>query len=359
MSESSFIPETYKNLPEGGDFHWQAPSNIALVKYWGKHGEQLPQNSSISFTLSKCFTETKLQFERKISSNFQFEVFLDGKREQSFEPKIHQFFKRIETYLPFLKDYTFAIHTANSFPHSSGIASSASGMSALSLCLMSLEKAIFQDDVEDSLFNRKASFLARLGSGSACRSTGGQLMVWGEHPAVQNSSDLFGVEYPHSVHKNFSNYRDCILLVDKGEKQVSSSVGHNLMHNHPYAKKRFETANSNIGRMVKILADGDLPAFIEVVESEALQLHAMMMTSLPYFILMKPNSLEIINRIWQFRKDTGSAVCFTLDAGANVHVLYPEAEEETTFNFIESELLQFCRNREYIADHLGAGPIQL
>ncbi len=359
MSESSFIPETYKDLAEEGNFHWQAPSNIALVKYWGKHGEQLPRNTSISFTLNKCFTETKLQFERKDSSNFQFEVFLEGKREKAFEPKILQFFKRIETYLPFLKNYQFAIHTANSFPHSSGIASSASGMSALSLCLMSLEKAILKNDMDDSIFNRKASFLARLGSGSACRSTGGPLMVWGEHPAVKNSSDLLGVEYPYSVHKNFSNYRDCILLVDKGEKQVSSSVGHNLMHNHPYAQKRFEFANSNIGRMVNILADGDLPAFIEIVESEALQLHAMMMTSLPYFILMKPNSLEIINRIWQFRQDTGSSLCFTLDAGANVHVLYPESEEETTFNFIKSELLQFCRNREYIADRLGAGPVQL
>ena len=91
------------------------------------------------------------------------------------------------------------------------------------------------------------------------------------------------------------------------------------------------------------------------MESEALTLHAMMMTSMPYFILMKPNTLEIINRIWKFRKETEIPVCFTLDAGANVHVLYPQNTTEKVLEFIKNELVAYCQNGQYICDQIGTG----
>lgn len=369
MSADSLIPKPYNNSVEKGSVAAQAPSNIALVKYWGKYGEQLPQNASVSFTLSECRTETTLHFEKiSRSENFNFEVYLDGKREESFEPKIKKFFERIERYIPFLKEYKFNIETKNTFPHSSGIASSASGMSALAVCLVVLEKNICHPEPVEGQGQRgfdklsltkkslqKASFLARLGSGSAARSIEGPLVVWGEHPEIEGSSNLFGVKYPYAVHENFSNYQDTILLVDKGEKQVSSSVGHDLMHDNPYSAERFKEANSNLTKLKTIFEVGDISAFIEIVESEALQLHAMMMASKPYFILMKPNTLEIINRIWDFRRETGSHVCFTLDAGANVHVLYPFSEKEQVQKFIAEELVSLCKNGEYIHDSCGRG----
>lgn len=359
MSDSIFLPGTYLNEPQSGSFSWKSPSNIALIKYWGKHGVQLPKNTSVSFTLSKCYTETTLHYQKKETSGYDFEVYLDGKREEGFEPKISDYFNRTSKYLPFLESYSFRIETSNSFPHSSGIASSASGMSALSLCLMSMEQEMLRGTLSEEKFNRKASFLSRLGSGSACRSIEGPLIVWGEHHAIDNSSDLFGTKYPIDVHANFNNYRDTILLVDKGEKQVSSTVGHGLMTNHPYASKRFDQADKNITRLIDVFSTGDLDTFIEIVESEALQLHAMMMTSIPYFILMKPNTLEIINRIWQFRRETGSKVCFTLDAGANVHVLYPQSEKLEVVAFIENELASFCKNGEFVHDAAGNGAIEI
>ena len=355
MTETDFIPKPYSKHIKSGDFTWSSPSNIALVKYWGKKKDQIPENPSISFTLDYCKTTTKLSFsEKENKENFSFDVFLDNEKKDDFKPKIETFFKRVERYLPFLKNYHFKIETSNSFPHSSGIASSASGMSALALCLMSIEKVLVNDDLKIN-FIQKASFLARLGSGSACRSLEGDLVVWGEHEDVVGSSDLFGVKYPFEVHENFKNYQDTILLVDKGEKQVSSTVGHNLMHGHPFAQQRFEQANKNLKDIKNILKSGDLDAFIGLVESEALTLHAMMMTSMPYFILMKPNTLQIINKIWAFRESTGSKVCFTLDAGANVHVLYPENEAESVLKFIKSELVTFCQKGEYIIDKIGFG----
>jgi len=98
---------------------------------------------------------------------------------------------------------------------------------------------------------------------------------------------------------------------------------------------------------------------MEIVESEALTLHAMMMSSNPYFILMKPNTLEIINKIWDFREKTGLPVCFTLDAGANVHVLYPEKDAKKVFEFIKNELVAYCENEQYLCDRIGDGAKEL
>ena len=137
MTEQDFIPQKYSKEVQEGKFSWQSPSNIALVKYWGKKPGQIPANPSISFTLSNCHTTTSLSFQKKEkpSEEFDFELFFEGEKKESFRPKIQQFLERTQQFLPFLKDYSFKIETSNSFPHSSGIASSASGMSALALVL--------------------------------------------------------------------------------------------------------------------------------------------------------------------------------------------------------------------------------
>ncbi len=370
MTAHDFIPNTYKTSIEKGSVTWESPSNIALVKYWGKKKDQIPENPSLSFTLNNCKTVTTLNYAKNTSHDkgFSFDIYLDGKIKEDFKPKIQTFFERIEVYLPFLKSYHFIIETKNTFPHSSGIASSASGMSALALCLMSIEKQLMKSDdvisqVEEAFdeiyFNKKASFLARLGSGSACRSIEGDVIVWGETDSIEGSTDLYGVKYPYTVHKNFKEYQDTILLVDKGEKQVSSTVGHNLMHNHLYAQNRFQQAHQNMENLKVILESGNLDAFNALVESEALTLHAMMMTSMPYFILMKPNTLEIINKIWDFREKTSLHISFTLDAGANVHVLYPKNESEEILQFIKNELVAYCQTGHFICDEIGFGAKQL
>ena len=362
ISEKDFIATQYSSISNDGSFIWSAPSNIALVKYWGKKensenqlAEQIPANPSISFTLKNCKTITILAFTKKEdTTSFSFDLLFEGKPKEDFKPKIQKFLERIENYCPYLKNYHFTIDTQNTFPHSSGIASSASGMAALAMNIMSLEKELNPTMTED-FFYKKASFLARLGSGSACRSVKGSVVVWGKHEEITGSSDLFGVEFPTQIHPNFNNYQDTILLVDKGEKQVSSTVGHNLMHNHPFAEQRFLQAPQNLSNIKTILETGNIDEFIQLVESEALTLHAMMMTSMPYFILMKPNTLEILNKIWKFRNETKIPVCFTLDAGANVHVLYPESVRVETLQFIKDELVGYCQNGQYICDEIGFG----
>ena len=355
MNTVQFIPKIRSKKIEKACFTWQTPSNIALVKYWGKSEPQLPKNASISFTLNNCHTITTIEFSKiETTAEVAFDLFFEGKEKEEFKPKIAAFFKRVQEYCPYVFEYKMIINSENSFPHSSGIASSASGLSAIAMCLMSLEQKL-NPNLTQEFIHKKASFLARLGSGSASRSIVGPLVVWGEHPEIAGSSDVYGVQFPYKVHSVFENYQDAILLVDKGEKQVSSTVGHNLMHAHPFAENRFKQANENLSKMSGILQKGQLEKFIDLVESEALTLHAMMLTSTPYFILMKPNTLSIIHKIWEFRAAENSNICFTLDAGANVHVLYPFSEKEKVNRFIENELAQHCQKKQYILDAVGLG----
>ena len=368
MNTAQFIPEIHLKEIDSASFTWQTPSNIALVKYWGKSNPQIPKNASISFTLNNCHTITTIDFKRRqaainsVDSNetaiATFNLFFEGKEKEEFKPKIAGFFKRVQEYCPYIFEYHMIINSENSFPHSSGIASSASGLSAIAMCLMSLEKEL-NPSLTEEFINKKASFLARLGSGSASRSIEGPLVVWGNHPEIKGSSDIFGVQFPYNVHAIFKKYQDAILLVDKGEKQVSSTIGHDLMHKHPFSENRFQQANENLAQISTILQEGNIKEFISLVEREALTLHAMMLTSNPYFILMKPNTLEIINKIWEYRAANNSNICFTLDAGANVHVLYPENEKEKVNLFINNDLAVFCQKKQYILDSVGLGAKKL
>lgn len=353
MAVDAFLSQKYDLSIKQGQVKVEAPSNIALVKYWGKFAHQRPANPSISFTLNHCKSTTALTFEKKSTViDYSFDFYFEGKKKPSFEGKIQTFFDRISPYLPFLKDYHFTIHSENTFPHSSGIASSASAMAALSGCLMQLEKQMFP--TTDEAFLNKTSFLARLGSGSASRSVAGPAMIWGKHENTLNSSDLFAITFD-DLHPDFQNYQDTILLVDKGEKQVSSTVGHELMNNHPFASNRFVQAHKHLDEMKLALSSGNLEKFIHFTESEALTLHAMMMTSSPYFILMKPNTLAIINQIWHFRQTEHVPLCFTLDAGANVHLLYPEKFKTKVLDFTANHLSLYCQNKQFINDCLGDG----
>lgn len=324
------------------------PSNIALIKYWGKYDNQIPANPSISYTLNHCKTNTSIEFTA--NEAFSVKTFLAGNEEPKFAEKIEKYFSNIEQYLPWILKGKYIIRTENTFPHSSGIASSASGFGAIAKCLMQLDAA-FSGKTSDEESLRKASFLARLGSGSACRSLYNGLVVWGECQ-IKESSDLFAVQYPNDeIHEIFKDFNDWVLLIHEGQKSVSSTVGHGLMNTNPYADRRFQEARENFGPMKEILANGDLQQFIKLVEHEALTLHAMMMMSDPAFILMKTGTLEVINKIWDFRKETGLPLFFTLDAGANVHLLFPNnGSEETIKSFIETELLQHTQKNGIVKD---------
>lgn len=330
---------------------WRSPSNIAIVKYWGKHGEQLPANPSISLTLSEAYTETSIAYQE---GSGHIEFFFEGVKNDAFAARVTSFVSRLEQEMPSLAGLDFRIESSNSFPHSAGIASSASAMSALALCLGSVAAQVAGSMHEATDVSRVSHF-ARLGSGSAARSVAGPLMLWGETPALKGTSDEFAVVVD-DVDSVFETYRDSILIVSDEEKQVKSSAGHALMNGHPYAQKRFELAGQRIAAILDILREGDVHAFGKLAEQEAMDLHAMMMTSTPPFLLMRPGTVSIIEALNAYRSDTGHPVYMTLDAGPNVHMLYPNEIAAQVLEWIESDLKKYCTGGKILHDKVGHGP---
>jgi len=335
---------------------WRSPSNIALVKYWGKKSGQIPANASLSFTLKESVSETIIEYCPAEGKDFKIDFFLDGKPQNEFSKKIKAYFNSILHAMPFIAQLDFKINSKNTFPHSAGIASSASGMSAIALCLCDIEKKYFDTDSSEEKFFQRASYFARLGSGSACRSVYGGTVQWGEIDGLRNTSNMFASKIANEVDNVFEDFHDSILIVDSAQKKISSTVGHSLMNDNVFASGRYMQANDNIKQLLLTLKSGNLNDFIKIVESEALTLHSMMMTSSPYFLLMKPNTISIIEKIWEYRKETDIPVCFTLDAGPNVHLLYPAKYASEVKKFIDDDLLNFTFNNMVINDKIGSGP---
>ena len=340
------------------DIRWKSPSNIALIKYWGKHGVQLPRNPSISFTLTNAFTETRLSYSLKERPSEELDLvfFFEDKENFAFQNRIELFLTSILPIFPFLIQLKLKIHSNNSFPHSSGIASSASSMSALALCLCSMENQLFGTLNDKSTFLQKASYIARLGSGSACRSIYPKLGMWGAYLGFDKSSDLFAIPMEEEANPIFHTFQNDILIVSSAKKSVSSSAGHQLMEGNIFANSRYQQANQNMMELLDALKNGNIEKMGDITEIEALSLHALMMTS--NYMLMYPNSLEIMKKIRHFRKEQNIPVYFSLDAGPNIHLLYPESVSHQIKPFIKEELIQLCEDRFWLQDRVGDGPVE-
>lgn len=346
-------------LVEPSSVSWQSPSNIALVKYWGKTGRQLPVNPSLSLTLSKAFTETSLTaLPREKNGSVELDFWFNGNQNIAFGERITKFLQSITDIFPWLAQVSLKLETHNTFPHSAGIASSASAFSALALCLCSLDTELNGIMLDENEFRSKASFVARLGSGSACRSVFPGLSLWGLTKALPGSTDMLAVPV-NEVHPVFTTLRDTIVIVNNKEKTVSSSEGHKRMIGHPFAEARIKQAGKNTADLLQALKTGDIQTFIRIVENEALTLHALMMTSDRGFMLMHPETIRIINLIQEIRRNTGLDICFTLDAGPNVHVIFFENQFEQVDKLIVEGLLKNGEQNMRIDDFYGNGPVKI
>lgn len=338
---------------------WKAPSNIALIKYWGKHGNQLPNNPSLSITLQEAFTTTRLVAEHTGTLASDFKTILDyrfeGRHVPEFENRILRFIEKLSGTMPYLSEYRFFAESSNTFPHSAGIASSASSMAAMALCLVGFSEFHTGKSFGEDFF-KQASLLARLGSGSASRSLFGEWVSWGETESIPGSSDAFATPLTLPVHALFTNPGVAIMVVSSARKPVSSSSGHSLMDSHPFSPARYQQAHINLAALLKAMESGDFESFANVVENEALTLHSLLMTSSPEGLLMKPASLQIIEKVRAFRKETGTKVCFTMDAGPNVLLIYPQEARQQVLPFIQEQLVPVCENGRWLDDGMGSGP---
>lgn len=308
---------------------WSAPANIALVKYWGKTQGQIPMNPSLSLTLNKARTFVQAELVEEDNKNGPFELHFQGQRaSEKFQQKFLQAWLSWDSLWPTKWPGKVLLSTHNNFPHSAGIASSAASYAAMAAALWDLQRRLKHGDVNSSADwvladYQMASELARLGSGSAARSIQGPLVSWGEVEGRINSSNRFAHCLKDEVAAENLQWKDAVLLIDAGEKSVSSAKGHALMEGHIYRDARIKQAQNNWFATLNALKQGDWQKFAEVVEEEAMSLHALMMTSRPSFVLTHPKTWLAIEEVKSFRKVHQLPLTFTLDAGPNLHILYP------------------------------------
>ena len=274
----------------------------------------------------------------------------------AFAKRVTDFVHTVAKLMPALIHLEMQVDSVNSFPHSSGIASSASSISSLVLCLCQINDELEETKSDRPTFYQKASFLSRLGSGSACRSVYGSWVLWGKLEDIADSSDEQGLSIDHLIHPDFKVMYDAILIVNSSQKKVSSRTGQYLMDMNPYRDARYASAKKNAVRFIHALKKGDERSFSAIVENEAASLHAMLLTSDPPVIMIRPESLHLIEKLKNFRINSGLPFAYTLDAGPNIHILYPPKIREEMVQFIHNELVTFCEEGKWIDDVAGPGP---
>lgn len=309
---------------------WSAPANIALVKYWGKTQGQIPMNPSLSLTLNKArtFVQAELLCDQN-NVNEPYELHFQGQKAgEKFQQKFQQAWKSWELLWPIKWPGKVILATHNNFPHSAGIASSASSYAAMAAALWDLQRRLrignenLSTDWELADY-QMASELARLGSGSASRSLQGPLVSWGVVNGRAHSSHRFAHCLEGEVPTENLQWKDAVLIIDAGEKSVSSAKGHDLMNGHIYREARIKQAQNNWFETLSALTQADWEKFSVLVEEEAMSLHSLMMTSRPSFVLAHPKTWVAIEEVKSFRKINRLPITFTLDAGPNLHILYP------------------------------------
>ena len=285
-------------------------ANIAFVKYWGVRDAELniPYNDSLSMNLSDAVTVTTVHFADYPADTLT----IDG--QEAGPTQVTRASRHLDHIRRLAGVETRArIVSTNSFPMGTGMASSAAGFAALTVAASA---ALGLD-----LTQRELSALARLGSGSACRSIPGGYTLW---HAGQDHATSFAETIAPTKHWEL---RDVTAVVSAAHKEVSSAQGHRLADTSPFLSARLADLPRRIGRVRAALLARDIEALGEELEAEAIALHVLAMTSRPPLMYWEPATLEIMRLCPQWRAE-GIGVYFTLDAGPNVHLICEAADAE-------------------------------
>jgi diphosphomevalonate decarboxylase len=281
-----------------------AHPNIAFIKYWGDKDADLriPVNGSLSMNLDCLYSRTAVEYDPDLDSD---ELTINEQvPSESAVQRVNQFLDHVRCLAGIS---TFASVTSeNNFPTGSGIASSASGFAALSLAATAA--------VGLALEQQALSRLARRGSGSACRSVPGGFVEWLPGKDDESSYAISIAAYDHW------DLRDCIAIVSKEHKETGSAAGHSLAGSSLLQTVRVEDAQRRLDICRSAIINRDFQAFADIVELDSNLMHAVMMTSHPQLYYWQPATLNVMQSVIKWRAG-GVPVCFTIDAGPNVHVI--------------------------------------
>lgn len=280
-----------------------APSNIAFVKYWGKKDEELrlPENGSISMCLSNLLTTTTVEFSKSIREDT---VRIDGKTDPSAGRRVIAYLDRIRKTAG-IRSFAKVI-SKNNYPSGTGLSSSASGFAALTLAASRAAGL--------ALTEKDLSILARRGSGSSCRSVPDGFVEWldGETNDTSYAVSIYPPDYWDLV--------DIVAIVTKDKKEVPTTEGMKGLKKSPFYAKRIEGMKEKIKICKEALKRRNFEALGELTESEALEMHAVLITQKPPLIYWTAGTLMLMKQVQSWRRE-GMECYFTVNTGQNIHIL--------------------------------------
>lgn len=315
-----------------------APSNIAFIKYWGKKDEilRLPENGSISMNLSNLQTTTTVEFNKDFKED---SIVINDIKEESEGSRAIKHLDRIRKIAKI--NYKARVVTKNNFPTGTGLSSSASGFAALTVAGA---KAAGLD-----LSEKELSILARQGSGSACRSIPDGFVEWLDGDTSDTS---YGISlYPES----YWDIVDVVVVVSKNKKEVSTTEGQKLAKSSPFFPVRLARIKEKIRLIKQYLQKKDFKNFGELLEAEALELHAIMLTSTLSLIYWLPGTLRVMHFVKKWRTD-GLEVYFTVNTGQDIHLICQKKDvaevvgRAEAISEVQKTIVNYCSKGVHLID---------
>ncbi|MBI5457130.1 diphosphomevalonate decarboxylase [Candidatus Kaiserbacteria bacterium] len=310
-----------------------APSNIAFIKYWGRKDEtlRLPENGSLSMNLSALQTTTTVEFSPDYTED---RIEINGTREPNESGRAVKHLDRVRA-LAKISDFAKVV-TKNNFPTGTGLSSSASGFAALTVAAASAAGL--------QLSEKDLSILARQGSGSACRSISDGFVEWldGDTSDTSYATSLYPPDYWDLV--------DVVAVVSEGKKDVSTSEGQKVVGSSPFFPVRRAHIKEKLEQAKTLLASRNFPEFGELIETEALELHAVMLTSRPPLIYWTSGTLTIMKLCKKWRTE-GLQVYFTINTGQDIHLICERKNRER----VKSKLADVEGVKEVIVNFPAVG----
>ncbi len=316
----------------------RAHPNIAFIKYWGNIDDRLklPTNSSLSMNLDGIHTETSVEWTEALEQDT---LTING------APQTGEALQRVMKHLDLLRErlgfqMKARVISENNFPMGAGIASSASSFAALTVAAVRAAGA--------DLTERELTTLARIGSGSASRSIPSGFVEW-------YRGDTHETSYAEMIlPPDHWDLVDVIAVVSTGHKRTGSEAGHPTAQTSVLQAARVADAERRVALCRAALRSRDFDALASVVELDSNLMHAVMMTSQPMLLYWEPASIQIMKDVQAWRAQ-GLPVCFTLDAGPNVHCLCESS--------VVDELVTRLRQNDGILDikqaNVGGGAMVL
>ncbi len=304
----------------------QAPSNIALIKYMGKKDKEsnIPMNASLSYTLPNLITSVMLeQYPGK--EDVWEPLTIPGGTPFSLSSAAQERFLRHLSRLKARVNYSgaFIVRSNNNFPHSSGLASSASSFAALTMCAVNALSELTQTPLPSL---ETMAQLSRAGSGSSCRSFFSPWALWNEERV--KAIDL---PYTNLIHQ--------VIVISRAEKEVSSSEAHQRICTSPYYPTRAEQAELNLTLLLQAFQANDWKSAYQLCWDEFQDLHRLFSSSASPFSYMTEQTttaLTTLQKLWQ-RENDGPLI--TMDAGPNIHLLYRSDQTEMALKFKQDHLI--------------------